>query len=76
MLLPLYTNACKGRQKECTTDNVSLFFYVCKYVDGSKTDTSSHKLVNAKDRGGLWRVKSDVLTTFTFAESYFLSSTR
>ena len=48
----------------------------CKYVDGSETDTSNQKLINTKDRGGLWRVKSDVQRIFTFAESYFLSSTR
>ena len=29
-----------------------------------------------KNRGGLWKVKSDVITIFTISESYFLSATK
>ena len=42
----------------------------CKYAEGSETDTSHHRLIDTKDRGGLWKVKADVVTIFTFAESF------
>ena len=32
----------------------------CQLTDDSETDKSHHKLINAKNRGGLWKVKSDV----------------
>lgn len=48
----------------------------CKYAEGSETDTSHHRLITTKDRGGLWKVKADVVTIFTFAESYFLTVTK
>ena len=48
----------------------------CKYVEGSETNTSHHRLIELKDRGGLWKVKHDVVVIFSIAESCFLSATK
>lgn len=48
----------------------------CKLVDGSETDTSHQKFVDIKNRGGLWKVKKDVLGIFIMAERFFLTATK
>lgn len=48
----------------------------CKLQEGSETDTSKHKLIDIKNRGGLWKIKSDGVTIFKLAETYFLSATK
>lgn len=48
----------------------------CKYIEGSETDVRHQKLVDLKNRGGLWKVNSDVVAIFSIAESYFESVTK
>jgi len=57
-------------QNQCLS--LLLAFKLC---EGSETDTSKHKLIDIKNRGGLWKVKSDGVKIFKQAESYFLSAT-
>lgn len=52
------------------------FLISCKLVDGSETDTRHQKLVEIKNRGGLWKIKSTAITIFMIAETYFLSATK
>ena len=52
------------------------FLQAFKLVDGKETDVSHQKLVDAKNRGGLWKVTSDTITIFMYAETYFLSATK
>ena len=63
--------------KKCNifNDHHLSFLLACKF-DGDETDTTNHKLVNIKDRGGLWKVNTDVFSIFSTAESYFLKSTK
>ena len=35
-----------------------------------------HRHVDVLNRGGLWKVNEDVIAIFSFAEAYFLSSTK
>lgn len=48
----------------------------CKYIEGSETDSRHQKLVDLKNRGGLWKINSDVVAIFSIAESYFVSITK
>ena len=48
----------------------------CKLIEGSETDTSHQKLVDLKNIGSLWKVKSDTVIIFTFTESYFVAATK
>ena len=41
----------------------------------TETDVRNQKLVNIKNRGGLWKVNSDTSAIFSAAESYFLAAT-
>ena len=41
----------------------------CKLIEGSETDTSHQKLVDLKNRGSSWKVKSDTVIIFTFTEA-------
>lgn len=52
------------------------FLLACKLMENTEYDTSHHKLIDTKNRGGLWKIKHDVITIFTIAESYFLSATK
>ena len=52
------------------------FLLICKFVDGTETDTSHQKFTNLKNRGGLWVVRKDVVTIFSIAESFFVSATK
>jgi len=61
------------RHKEANCEEYLSLLLACKLVEGSETDGSHHKLIDVKNRGGLWRVKSDVIAVFQMAESYFLS---
>jgi len=47
-----------------------------KYIEGSETDTNHLKLIDSKDRGGLWRVNSNTLSIFSIAECLFQNSTK
>ena len=47
----------------------------CKYVEGSETDIEHLKLIDAKDRGGLWRVNASTLAIFSFAKCSFRNAT-
>ena len=48
----------------------------CKLQDGMETDTRNQKLIDLKNRGGLWKVNISTTNVFTIAESYFLSATK
>ena len=48
----------------------------CKFVEGTETDTSHHRLINERDRGDLWRLKYDCINIFKSCESYSLSATK
>ena len=56
-------------------DQCLSFLLACK-SSGNETDVSSQKLVNLKDRGGLWKVNGDTIAIFSVAESYFVTATK
>jgi len=55
-------------------EQCSCFLMACKFKD-NEHDVSNHKLVNIKDRGGLWKVNSHTFNIFAAAETFFLKST-
>lgn len=62
--------------------NTSLYHQQCLslLLAGKSTDEnkelSEHKLVNAQNRGGLWKVTQDVISIFAAAESHFVTATK
>jgi len=47
-----------------------------KYVDGSETDVKQHQnLVDLRNRGGMWKVNSNVVSISSIAECCFESFT-
>ena len=43
---------------------------------GETISLPKHRHVNVLNRGGLWKVNEDVITIFSVAEAYFLSSAK
>ena len=64
------------RAKTMVDQHCLSILMACKYVEGTETDTSHHRLINERDRGGLWRLKYDCINIFKSCESYFLSATK
>ena len=46
----------------------------CKFIEGTETDTCHQRLIDLKNRGGLWKIKSIAITIFMIAESHFLAA--
>ena len=65
----------KSQESDYISDCLD-FLSSCKLDESKETDTSHQKLVNVKNRGGLWKVKIDVIRIFCIAEQYFLSATK
>eukprot|EP00111_Clytia_hemisphaerica_P002351 TCONS_00006716-protein len=43
---------------------------------GAQTDTREHKLIDVRNRGGLWKVRKGGVTLFKICETYFVSATK
>ena len=65
-----------GKSKTEYQEHCLSILETCKYIEGSKTDIQHLKLIDTKDRGGLWRVNANTIAIFSIAECYFRNSTK
>ena len=47
-----------------------------RFQESSHSNTQEHKLIDVRNRGGLWKVRKGGVTLFKFCETYFLSATK
>ena len=68
----------KIRFSKKSNDHASqqLSFLIACQFNGDETNTDHQKLVNLKDRGGLWKVNVTVFSIFKTAEFHFLQATK
>lgn len=65
-----------GKNKNEYQEHCLSILETCKYLEGSETDAEHLKLIDAKDRGGLWRVNANTIAIFSIAECLFQNNTK
>lgn len=58
-------------QKECL-----ILLDAFRFKEGGVQSTSEHKLIDIRNRGGLWKVRKGGVNLFKICETYFLSATK
>ena len=66
----------KAAHQDQTYHQQCLSFLVAGKCVGKTVSLTKHRHVGVLNRAGLWKVNEDVIAIFSFAEVYFLSSTK